>query len=390
MGSAGVAGAHLGVAATPSVRVVVSGLDQPKKITVAPGGALIVALSGDGVAPASCTNGAQRSCLDRSGAIDQISPSGRVQTLLAGLPSVSSGSSAGEAGGPAQARLVGGRLQVLFGDSAIDASTGRQPYGTAGALLGDLARFSDAGRSRQIEASFGPFEAAHNPDHDAGTDVARHVEPGVDSNPYAFVSYHGGYAVVDAGGGDLLFVSRAGRISVVAVFPTIAERARPGSYGPSQTKTITALAQAVPDSVAVGPDGALYVGELGGEPFDVGKSSVYRVVPGHAPTVYARDLTSIGDIAFDRAGRLLVLEIDRKGLNDPALGGSGPPASGAIVRFGAHGTRSIVASTGLEFPTGMAVARDGTVYVSDYGIASPNPGSPGSGGQIVAVSLRQG
>jgi hypothetical protein len=77
---------------TAGVQVVASGLDQPKKISVAPSGSLIVALSGDGVAPKTCTNGAQRSCLDRSGAIDQISPSGRVETLLAGLPSVSSGS----------------------------------------------------------------------------------------------------------------------------------------------------------------------------------------------------------------------------------------------------------------------------------------------------------
>jgi hypothetical protein len=356
-----VAGAQAGASTTAGVQVVAFGLDQPKKISLAPSGSLIVALSGDGVAPKTCTNGAQHSCLDRSGAIDQISPSGRVETLLAGLPSVSSGSSAGEAGGPAQARLIGGKLQVLFGDSAINARTGREPYGAAGALLGELVRFSGSGRSRQIEASFGPFEAAHNPNHDAGTDVARRVEPGIDSNPYSFVSYHGGYAVADAGGDDLLFVSRTGKISVLAVFPTIRETAPPGVFGSSQTKTITAMAQAVPDSVAVGPDGALYVGELGGEPFDVGKSSVYRILPGHAATVYARGLTSIGDIAFDGAGRLLVLEIDRKGLNDPALKGSGLPAPGAIVRVGGTGSQSVVASTGLEFATGIAVARDGTV-----------------------------
>jgi hypothetical protein len=382
------AGARAGASTTATVQVVASGLDQPKKISVASDGSLIVALSGNGAAPKSCANGAEASCLDRSGAIDQISESGRVETLLGGLPSVSSGSSAGEASGPAEARLVGGKLQVLFEDSAIDARTGRQPYGPAGALLGDLVRFSDSGTSRQIEASFGPFEAVHRPDHGAGTDVARHVEPGVDSDPYSFVPYHGGYAVADAGADDLLFVSRTGKISVLAVLPTIRETAPPGTFGSSQTKTITAMAQPVPDSVAVGPSGALYVGELGGTPFDVGKSSVYRVVPGHAPTVYARGLTSIGDIVFDRAGRLLVLEIDRKGLNDPGLKGSGPPASGAIIRVSANGTQSMVASTGLEFSTGIAVAHDGTVYVSNGGITSANADSAGSGGQLVKVSLR--
>jgi hypothetical protein len=392
------AAAGVAVPATPAPRVVAStmaavhlvasGLNQPKKISLAPDGSLIVAVSGDGAASGSCTNGSQASCLDRSGAIDRITASGRVSTLLGALPSVSSGSTAGVASGPAEARIVGGRLQVLFQDVAINASTGRQPYGSAGALLGDLARFPGAGGSPQIQASFGPFEAAHKPNHEAGTDVARHVEPGVNSDPYAYVPYHGGYAVADAGGDDLLFVSRAGKISVLAVFPTIREMAPPGIFGSSQTKSISAMTQPVPDSVAVGPDGALYVGELGGEPYGIGKSSVYRVVPGQPATVYARGFTSIGDIAFDSSGRLLVLEIDQKGLNDPALKASRQPAPGAIIRVGKGGTQSMVASTGLEFATAMAVARGGTVYVSNHGIDSAGGGSNGGGGQIVRLRLR--
>ena len=86
-------------------------------------------------------------------------------------------------------------------------------------------------------------------------------------------------------------MSPRGHISVLAVFPTIAEMAAPGTLGPTQTTPVPVDAQAVPDSVAVGPDGALYVGELGGFPFNVGTSDVYRVVPGHAPTVYASGFT---------------------------------------------------------------------------------------------------
>ncbi len=73
----------------------------------------------------------------------------------------------------------------------------------------------------------------------------------------------------------------------------------------------------MPDSVTVGPDGALYVGELGGVPFNTGVSSVYRVVPDHAPTVYATGFTALGDIAFDSTGHLLVLEIDQAGSTIP-------------------------------------------------------------------------
>ena len=121
---------------------------------------------------------------------------------------------------------------------------------------------------------------------------------------------------------------------MLAVFPTISEVAAPLTLGPTQTTAVTIDAQPVPDSVTVGPDGALYVGELGGEPFDVGTSSVYRVVPGHAPQVYASGFTAIGDIAFDHWGRLLVLEIDQAGINDPALASGGLPTPGAIIRVG--------------------------------------------------------
>jgi hypothetical protein len=48
--------------------------------------------------------------------------------------------------------------------------------------------------------------------------------------------------------------------------------------------------------------------------------------PGHQPTVYATGFTNIIDIAFDRHGRLLVLEIFKNGLP------SGDP-TGSLVRI---------------------------------------------------------
>ena len=391
IGAVCLAGAPMGAsattaaAATATIKVLVAGLDQPKGITVAPDGSLIVAVSGDGAAPPSCINGAQPECLDQSGAIDEVGGNGTLTTLLSGLPSISSGSTAGVAYGPAEARLIGGKLQVLFQDNGIDSVTGRQPFGPGGALLGDLAQISTSSPgSRRVEASFGPFEAAHNPDHSAGWDVAAHQEPAIDSDPYSFVPYRGGYAVADAGGNDLLFVSGTGRISVLAVFPTIPEASAPSS-GQRSGKSSTLQAQAVPDALAVGPDGALYVGELGGAPSDAGSSRIYRVVPGHAATVYARGLTAVGALAFDRQGRLLVLEIDRRGLSDPALN-SGAPVSGAIIRIAPGGRRTVIAASGLEFATGLAVGRQDTIYVATKGITNGNPSVPGSGGEIVEVT----
>jgi sugar lactone lactonase YvrE len=69
--------------------------------------------------------------------------------------------------------------------------------------------------------------------------------------------------------------------------------------------------------VAVGPDGAVYVGLLRGVPSDPGTAEIYRLVPGHKPVIWARGLTSIAAIAFDRQGRLLATELNTGGLLSP-------------------------------------------------------------------------
>jgi hypothetical protein len=367
-----------------SITTIASGLNQPKKLSVAPDGSVLVALSGDGAPSSECLTSPEPLCIDKSGAIDRITPWGHVSTVLGGLPSLSS---EGEATGPAQARFIDGSLEVLFQDTGINPETGAAPFGSAGTLLGDLVRFPVFWKgSPQIQAQFGPFEAQNNPDKGEGTGAELGQESAIDSDPYSFVPYHGGYAVADAAADDLLFVSPSGHVSVLAVFPTISETAPPGSLGPEQTTPVPVQAQPVPDSVAVGPDGALYVGELGGFPFNTKTSSVYRVVPGHSPTVVASGFTAIGDIAFDPSGRLLVLEIDQAGIADPALEG-GLPTPGALIGVHRNGSRSTLASTGLEFPTGLAVSPHGSVYVSNFGVLPATGGPEGLSGEVVKVGL---
>ncbi|MEU3456774.1 ScyD/ScyE family protein [Micromonospora sp. NPDC006766] len=116
----------------------------------------------------------------------------------------------------------------------------------------------------------------------------------------------------------------------------------------------------VPTTVAAGPDGALYVGQLTGFPFPVGGAKVWRVVPGKAPAVAAGGFTNIADIAFDKKGRLLVLEIFANGL----LSGD---ATGALIRVERDGSRTELARAGLVTPTAVAVAHDGTIYISNKG-----------------------
>jgi hypothetical protein len=312
---------------------------------------------------------------------------GHVDTVIGNLPSVSSGGDGASATGPVEALFQRDGLRVLFQNTDIDPTTGQETFGSAAALLGDLVKYGPFGNgSGRIEAAFGPFEAANNPDHGEGTAV-QFGEPAIDSDPYSFVPYRGGYAVADAAGDDLLYVSPFGQISVLAVFPTISETAPPGSLGPDQTTPVPVDAQPVPTAVAVGPDGALYVGELGGDPFQAGTESIYRVVAGQQPRVVASGLTAVSDIAFDHFGRLLALEIDQAGLNDPATSTGGLPTPGAIVRVGWDGQETTVASTGLEFPTGLAVGPGNVVYVSNFGVVSATGGPGGVSGEVVSVGL---
>ena len=133
----------------------------------------------------------------------------------------------------------------------------------------------------------------------------------------------------------------------------------------------------MPTSVAVGPDGALYVGELTGWPYDVGTARIWRVVPGKKPTIYATGFTTISGLAFDGSD-LLVLELASKGLLDAS-------SPGALIRLRPNGSRTVLASAGLVAPTGLAVA-GGTIYISNYG-TYPGSGA-GPHGEIVSVPTR--
>ena len=69
------------------------------------------------------------------------------------------------------------------------------------------------------------------------------------------------------------------------------------------------------------------------------------------------------DIAWGRKGSLYVLEIQSAGL-------LAPDPTGALIRVWPNGTKTTVASTGLVNPTGVAIAKDGTVFVTNYGTSA--------------------
>jgi hypothetical protein len=352
--------------------VVARNLNNPRKIFAAPDGALYVVEAGTGGNDKCLPPLTNPACVGRSGSITEITNGAR-RRVVTGLVSVA-GVTGQRAQGPADVVVAGGVFDILLQDTTIDAG-GHNRLGADGRFAGDLIA-TPSGRARpRVIANLAAYEAAHNPDHGAGRG-ARYGDPPIDSDPYALTRYRGGFAVADAAANDLLRVDGDGRISTLAVFPTqtvrLARKVAKEIGAPPGTRSL--VVQSVPSAVAVGPDGALYVGELTGIPFQPGSARIWRVVPGHRPTIYASGFTTISDLAFQ--GRdLLVLELAVKGLLDSS-------SPGALIRLRPDGSRTVVASKGLVGPTGLAVA-GGAVYVSNNGLF-PGTG-PDRHGELVRV-----
>jgi hypothetical protein len=354
--------------------VVQSGLNTPRHLLLTRGGLLVTeAGTGGPAGPANCATGpstegpgTSQYCTGPTGDIFAISPWGQTIPVMSKLPSVIE-EAVQEVTGPSAIAFGHGGSAVTIDDFLVnkDGSNNLLPKPFASAF-GTL-RVTSGGKTKDVDIA--AFAAAHPQSASSLGDFPGEVP--WDSDPYDVVAYRGGWAVADAGANDLLYVSASGHVSMMARFPAVAEELPAGVLG--NPTPITIHAQSVPTSVAVGPDGALYVGLLRGAPSDPGTADIYRVVLGHQATIWASGLTTVTDIAFDRQGRLLATEFNTGGLLSP------PTVPGALVRISGDGqTVTTLPVTGLFQPTGVAVSANGTVYVSNYGdsntVTSTHPG----------------
>lgn len=231
------------------------------------------------------------------------------------------------------------------------------------------------GRSRLIANLFA-FEDANDPDG-----------AGVDSNPFDVQSLGGRAAlVVDAGGNDLLRVDNQGHIDVLAIFPDelVSTADLKGLIGCPNPDPLCGLppempAQAVPTSVALGPDGYYYVGELKGFPAPFGESNVWKVSPdasgalcGSSPDcvkVFDGGFTAIIDLAFDTDGVLHVVELDE--LSWAAVEFFGGGVGGSINACDLGTLLCNEVATGIPILTAVTFGKDGSLWATENALIPP-------------------
>jgi hypothetical protein len=317
----------------PGAVVVARQLNNPRQLSLVEGeGALLVAEAGRG--GNTCISDPEgETCIGATGSVRQVSthnaykPKRIVSGLLSGA--APDGSFAIGSDGVSARHLSSILIQeTFFPKEALAHLPSRQD----GALLrlkgGQLFKFADITK----------FETDHDPDHQ-----------GFDSDPYAVLALSNRRLVADAAGNDILRVDHTGHVSVFAVLPNV-------TYGDCATQpndNNTVGCDAVPTSLAVGPNGHIFVGELAG--LTPGAGQVLELDPIHGRILKTlSNLNPITGIAVASDGTVYASEF------------SFDPSGGKVTQINNDGSRN---SVPVPAPAGLLLGDNGALYVSAFSIA---------------------
>jgi hypothetical protein len=340
--------------------VVASGLDNPRDLAFAWGGALYVAEAGHGGADCLSSPEFGKVCIGFTSKISLVDVAHhRVHRVVTGLYSTASED------GSAATGIDG--ISVLGRDQIFGIFTGARLAIPSGVLPETTTQRAKRQAGRLIVASTnGSWHVVANVGDRDWRWSLHHMGlvPGQfpDANPYGV--YAGGRSrwVVDAATNTIDRIGADGRVHIVQFIPN-----------PSAS-------DAVPTCIDRGPDGAFYVGELTGGGNGPGAARVWRYSPGEDRlSLWASGLTAVTGCGFGRDGRFYATEFSTVGLENAA------PGTGRVVRVPPHSTSPVTVVDGLSFPGGFAAGRH-AVYVSNWSIAPAHNGG-GPTGSVVRIEI---
>lgn len=175
----------------------------------------------------------------------------------------------------------------------------------------------------------------------------------------------GGLYVADAGNGRLRRVAPDGTITTVAGGGTV-----PGWYAPNGTPA-TSLLLSSPSGVAVAPDGNVYLSDVGwGVVFQIGTDGLATIVAGRGSGVGDGRSGGYGGLdqphglAVGPDGSLYIADSGHHRIRKISPGGIISTVAGAgMSGFDGDGTLARFAK--LNYPSAVAVAPDGSLYIGD-------------------------
>jgi hypothetical protein len=333
-------------APTYKAKTLATGLESPRGVAIAPDGNLVLSEAGRGGTGSCLTSGSGNSvCYGTSGALGLFNFStNSYSRAITGLPSLAKQTSLyDDATGLNKLTFNGsGQLMGVFGN---EGGTSTFPS-SKGQWFGQTVSIDLAGSTLTPLANITAFEVSNNP-HPAA----------IDSNPWDLVVSGSDTYVTDAAGNSLVKANSANQVSLVHVFLDKIVNI-PSNAPPSLGFPGVRPAQTVPTGLAIGSDGALYIAQLSGVPFAPGSADVFRYdFVNNKVTTFASGFSNLVDIAAGPDNSLYLLQY---------RGDFWASTSGSILKLGLDGSVETLFSE-LTNPTALAVAPDGTIYVTNNG-----------------------
>ena len=421
-----------------SLSVVADGLDQPRGFAYGPDGNLYIpepGIGGDGNCQPSPSTLFQPICAGNTGAITRVTPDGEQERIFTNLESLAEQPSGNQGAGPADISFdAEGNAYLLTGFAGYPGNRDlgtfelSQEFPVPESQLavfppsepGDLLNTPSLAQLYEFDLvtgelnsvfDFAEAEIVLNPDN--GDTVTNPYDLEI-SGDTAYVVDGGGnsaYSIKLDGSGDFDVVGIPDLIVSSDVLATLPPLPAP------EGETTQAIGQPAPDEIAsaeggappegdnpldllpglieevpgrpdliqlqsvstgaaVGPDGALYVGEYTGFPYPDNSARIHRVGENGEVEVFAEGFDYITDIQFDEAGNLIVLQFS----DVSQLQGDFANLASSLVQLAPDGTRTtlVAAGEGLRSADGIAFGPEDEIYIANGAVGPGN-------GEIVRV-----